>query len=113
MAINIEEAVLAINPDAAFSCIPADNKYESIIWRNGTSPISKEDVEAKLSELQADWDAKQYQRDRNPDEWEKVNATNFYPSIGDQLDMQYHDKKDGTTTWEDAVQAVKDAHPKP
>ncbi len=47
MAINIEEAVLAINPDAAFSCIPADNKYESIIWRNGTSPISKEDVEAK------------------------------------------------------------------
>ena len=103
MAINIEEAVLAINPDAAFSCIPADNKYESIIWRNGTSPISKEDVEAKLSELQAEYDAKQYQRDRKK----------AYPDIGDQLDMQYHDKKDGTTTWEDAVQAVKDAHPKP
>ena len=50
--INIEEAVLAINPDAAFSCIPADNKYESIIWRNGTSPISKEDVEAKMVELE-------------------------------------------------------------
>ena len=52
MAINIEEAVLAINPDAAFSCSPADNKYESIIWRNGTSPISKEDVEAKIVELE-------------------------------------------------------------
>ena len=108
MAINIEEAVLAINPDAAFSCIPADNKYESIIWRNGTSPISKEDVEAKLSELQADYDAKQYQRNRN-----EVGGTNVYPDIGDQLDMLWHDKKDGTTTWEDAIQAVKDAHPKP
>ena len=52
MAINIEEAIIAINPDAAFSCIPADNKYESIIWRNGTSPISKADVEAKMVELE-------------------------------------------------------------
>ena len=36
-----------------------------------------------------------------------------YPSIQDQMDMLWHDKKDGTTTWEDAVQAVKDANPKP
>ena len=52
MAINIEEAVLAINPDAAFSCSPADNKYESITWGDGTTPISKEDVEAKIVELE-------------------------------------------------------------
>jgi hypothetical protein len=52
MAINIEEAVLAINPDAAFSCSPADNKYEHIVWRDGTSPISKADVEAKMVELE-------------------------------------------------------------
>ena len=36
-----------------------------------------------------------------------------YPSTGDQLDMQSHDLLDGTTTWRDAIQAVKDAHPKP
>jgi hypothetical protein len=29
------------------------------------------------------------------------------------MDMQYHDVIDGTTTWQEAVQAVKDAHPKP
>ena len=100
MAINIEEAVLAINPDAAFSCIPADNKYESIIWRNGTSPISKEDVEAKLSELQADFDAKQYQRDRAEE----------YPTWQDQLDDIYHNGIDG---WKATIKVVKDAHPKP
>ena len=52
MAINIEEAIIAINPNAAFSCRPADNKYEHIVWRDGTSPISKEDIEAKIVELE-------------------------------------------------------------
>jgi len=36
-----------------------------------------------------------------------------YPSTGDQFDMQYHDAEDGTTTWADAIAAVKEAHPKP
>ena len=36
-----------------------------------------------------------------------------YPSIGDQLDMQYHDAVDGTTTWKDAVAKVKSDNPKP
>jgi len=36
-----------------------------------------------------------------------------YPSIQDQLDMQYHDLINGTTTWKDAIQAVKDSNPKP
>ena len=35
-----------------------------------------------------------------------------YPSIGDQLDMQYHDSVDGTTTWEDAIAKVKTDNPK-
>ena len=36
-----------------------------------------------------------------------------YPSVGDQLDMQYWDKKNGTTTWVDAVAKVKSDNPKP
>jgi hypothetical protein len=35
-----------------------------------------------------------------------------YASWGDQLDMQYHDSVDDTTTWVDHVAAVKSAHPK-
>ena len=34
-----------------------------------------------------------------------------YPSMVDQLDMQYWDGVNGTTTWADAIQAVKNAHP--
>tara|TARA_R110000787_G_scaffold193035_5_gene304589 strand:+ start:5136 stop:5423 length:288 start_codon:yes stop_codon:yes gene_type:complete len=36
-----------------------------------------------------------------------------YPSIQDQLDMQFHDNANGTTTWADTIAAVKAAHPKP
>lgn len=36
-----------------------------------------------------------------------------YPAIEDQLDAQFHDAKDGTTTWVDSIQAVKDKYPKP
>ena len=41
------------------------------------------------------------------------NRRDAYGSLGDQLDMQYHDAVDGTTTWKDHVKAVKDANPKP
>ena len=36
-----------------------------------------------------------------------------YGSIADQLDMQYKDKLNGTTTWDDHVAAVKSANPIP
>jgi len=45
--------------------------------------------------------SKQYQEDR------------VYPSIGEQLDMQYWDAVNGTTTWKDAIAQVKADNPKP
>jgi len=36
-----------------------------------------------------------------------------YPSIQEQLDMQYWDSVNGTTTWADAIAAVKAQYPKP
>ena len=44
-----------------------------------------------------------------------VRATrkNAYGDLDSQLDMQYHDSIDGTTTWKDHVAAVKTANPIP
>ena len=36
-----------------------------------------------------------------------------YASVGDQLDMQYWDAVNGTTTWKDHVAKVKADNPKP
>ena len=41
------------------------------------------------------------------------NRRNAYPPIGDQLDMQYWDKVNDTSTWQDAVAEVKSDFPKP
>jgi hypothetical protein len=35
-----------------------------------------------------------------------------YPSMAEQMDMQYWDNINGTTTWADAIQAIKDEYPK-
>jgi len=96
----IHKAILKINPNAEFS-VNADD-INQITWLNGTTPISVSDIQAKMVEVQAEYDANQYQRDR---------AT-AYPTIQDQLDMQYWDNINGTTTWEDAIDKVKADNPK-
>ena len=77
--------------------------FESIDYKEGQTPPSKEEAENKLTELIAEYDAQEYAR----------NRASAFPSIGDQLDMQYHDEVDGTTTWKDAVAKVKSDNPKP
>ena len=36
-----------------------------------------------------------------------------YPSLQEQMDMQYWDSVNGTTTWKDAIAKVKSDNPKP
>ena len=59
--------------------------------------------ETQALQEKAEYDANQYQRDR---------ATS-YPTIQEQLDMQYWDKVNGTTNWENAIAKVKADIPKP
>ena len=96
----IIKAILKINPNAEVTV--NDNDINQITWLNGTTPIPVADIEAKMVEVQAEYDANQYQRDR---------AT-AYPTIQDQLDMQYWDNVNGTTNWEDAIAKVKADNPK-
>jgi hypothetical protein len=55
---------------------------------------------------------------KNPTEYNENNQYQHdretsYPSIGDQLDMLMKDMKNGTTTHQEACEAVKDKYPKP
>jgi hypothetical protein len=47
----------------------------------------------------------------DPDTY-KYQRQSAYPSIQEQLDMQYWDTINGTTTWQDAINAVKQQYPK-
>lgn len=49
-----------------------------------------------------------YVFNRAKNNWEEVeDEASAYASIAEQLDMQYHDAVEGTTTWIDHVTAVK------
>ena len=96
----IVEAIKLINPNAVVSV--SNDDINTIEWINGTTPISKADIETKMAELQTAYDAKDYQRKRAKE----------YPSWQEQMDMQYHDTVNGTTTWQDAIAKVKLDNPK-
>ena len=86
---------------------------ENLIGGNVNGPLSKiefvegftnfpteEQIQAKIIELQANYDANQYQRDRAV----------AYPSYADQLDTIYHK---GIDAWKEEIKTIKDKYPKP
>ena len=96
---SISDAILEIKSDAQVSV--STNDVNQIIWHDGNpTNITTADITAKVAAIEAR-DAHIRPRRR------------AYPSMGDQLDMIYHDQVDGTTTFKEAIQAVKDANPKP
>ena len=70
--------------------------------------------QTKINEARATLDAEAaailYQKQRTG---EAGTTDTIYASYGDQLDMQYKDAVNGTTTWKDHVAAVKAKYPKP
>ena len=106
MSETITKAIQKINPNAEVVVRGDDINTCEIEWLNGTTPIPKADIEAKMVEVQAEYDANQYQRDR------------VYPSIGDQLDMLWHSidenpkLKSEYFEFYEAIKAVKVKHPK-
>lgn len=69
------------------------------------------DAEEAIEATKAAEEAKLlYQKQRTG---EADTTKDIYPSIQEQLDMQYWDKKNGTTTWVDAITKTKTKYPKP
>ena len=97
---TIINSILAINPNAKVVVKAED--INSIEWHNGTTPIPANQILAKQQELITEYNSNKYQRDRAVD----------YPSLADQLDMQYWDKINGTNKWQQAINAVKQKYPK-
>tara|TARA_Y100000004_G_scaffold156020_1_gene180876 strand:- start:747 stop:1058 length:312 start_codon:yes stop_codon:yes gene_type:complete len=85
----------------------SDNYYDA----NGAIiTIEQSQVDAARVTLDAEAAATLYQRQRTG---QAGTTDTIYASIGDQLDMQYKDAINGTTTWKDHVAAVKAKYPKP
>jgi len=79
--ITLEEAILKINPNASMG-ISGDD-VDQIEWLESTTPISKADILAKQTELQAEYDAQDYARKRKAE----------YPTI-EELVVALYDTED-------------------
>jgi len=71
------------------------------MWVGDITQPTEAEIQTKLDELQADYDAKEYARSRKDE----------YPDIGDQLDDLFHAGA-FSTEMTAAIQAVKDKYPK-
>ena len=60
----ILKAIQKINPNAEVVIRGIDINTCEIEWHNGTTPIPKADIEAKMTELQAEYDAEEWKRNR-------------------------------------------------
>ena len=102
MAVSnkVIEAILAINSSAEVSV--SNDDIDTIVWENGTTPISKSDIQTKMNKLQAEYDAEEWKRNRQAE----------YPTHDDCI----HALLDGGDTLTDLQAkrtAVKNKYPKP
>ena len=98
---------MATKTDALLSLVP-DAEWvlsgDTIRWDSpDIDQPSDAEIDAEIVRLDAEYAAQAYARARAA----------AYPSIADQLDMQYWDQINETTIWADTIAAVKAAHPKP
>jgi len=98
--IDIAKAILEINSTASF--VVKDNDINKIEWSEGTTPISKSDIETKMNKLQAEYDAEEWKRNRQAE----------YPSHEDCIHALL-DGGDTLTELQEKRQAVKNKYPKP
>ena len=97
--IDLMTAIQSLRPKAELVI-----RGDEIEWHDTTQtqPTDAE-ITAEVTRLQAEYDSKQYARDR----------AEAYPSLTDQADMAYWDRQNNTTTLDDAISAVKTTYPKP
>ena len=99
----ISQALTKLRPGATW-ILRGEESYANVEWTDSSQTMPTEaEVLAEAASLHAEWTNNQYRRDR----------FQAYPRIQDQLDMIYWDQVNGTTTWQDAIDAVKQQYPKP
>ena len=98
---TLEEAIEALRPGASW--IQYETEYSGLRWLDETqTKPTEEEIVQKVAELEYKKEVEAYKQQRAAE----------YPSMAEQQDMQFHDAVNGTTTWKDAIQAVKDKYPK-
>ena len=86
------------------------NTHSTVVTIRGDEAFDQDDnpitldqslITAELTRLQAEYDSLSYARSRKQ-EYDKLN----------QFEMQFDDQRDGTSTWVDSINEIKERFPK-
>ena len=88
------------------------NLHDAIYQLNPTVVTIRGDVAYDANEQVVAYDLAAVESLVAANAYKELRAS-AYPSMQEQLDMQYWDGVNGTTTWQDAIEAVKTGNPKP
>ena len=105
-ADHMEDYLITVRTGQWFGWSDSKNKiYANLIVHDGGSKPTETECTDGLAALQTAWDLEH-------DSY-KSKRRDAFPSLEEQLDMQYWDAVNGTTTWKDAIAKVKSDNPKP
>jgi hypothetical protein len=99
---GIPDALVRLRPTSQWSL--GGDTFAGLNWMDTENECpTEEEVMAEITRLQEEYDTLEYQRSRADE----------YPPLAEQLDMLYWDQVNGTTNWQDAIEAIKTKYPKP
>ena len=87
------------------------NTHPSVVTIRGDNAFDADDNPVTLDQVAVDAETARLQAEHNAQAYARNRASAYAP-IADQLDMQYWDSVNGTTTWEDHVASIKNKFPK-
>ncbi len=101
---EIMQAIRSLSPTVSSFTV---DKGKITAWDNAEEPTgvkqpTDSEINAEVDKLKAEYDSQEYARKRQA-EYAKLN----------QFEMQFDDQRDSTTSWVDAVNAIKSKFPKP
>ena len=108
---HIEDYLITVRNGQWFGWTDSKNKiYENLIVHDGGTKPTEDEVNVGYQALKDNWTNTKYVRDRQ----------DAYPYFSEQLDLLYHDIKDGklgiaatTGSWYVGITSVKNSIPKP
>ena len=95
--IRKTEAILSLLPNARFAMVDST----ITVWEDDRPQPTDDEIDAEVTRLQAEYDSLAYARSRKQ-EYDKLP----------QFEMQFDDNRDGTTTWVDSINEIKERFPK-
>ena len=98
--MNLIEVIHNLRPNAELTIV--GDSYDGINWLDSTqTQPTEEEIDQEILRLQEEFNNTEYARLRKA-EYDKLN----------QDEMRFDDLVNGTTTWQDAINAIKQEIPK-